>query len=352
MPNLIKPLLPQPLFRNKLPPPPPPPPPLILENIEIKASIENITDLIKLCIKYPLKPSISYNIDMNSLHRIKPALQKLDNMIGMHKLKSTIVDQILYFIQKLHINKKTKEGDFMHTVIYGPPGTGKTEVAKILGEIFSKLNVLSTGKFNKVTRADLIAGYLGQTAIKTKEAIKKSLGGVLFIDEAYALGNEEKRDSFSKECIDTLCEGLSYYKNNLMVIIAGYKEELNKCFFKYNSGLDSRFTWRFHIDDYTAKELKQIFEKKVTDANWSLQQNIKESWFSNNMNYFKYYGRDMETLFTKTKIAHARRVFCKKQKDKTILTSEDLDNGLKLFLDNDEVKTRVKSGHSYSHLYI
>ena len=89
---------------------------------------------------------------MKTIHKIKKPLQNLDNMIGMHKLKESIVDQILFFIQNLHYNKSTKESDFMHTVIYGPPGTGKTEIAKIIGKIFSKLNVLSTGKFKKVTR--------------------------------------------------------------------------------------------------------------------------------------------------------------------------------------------------------
>ena len=101
-------------------------------------------------------------------------------------------------------------------------------------------------KFKKVTRSDLIAGYLGQTALKTQEVIKECLGGVLFIDEAYALGNEQKKDSFAKECIDTLCEGLSDHKENLMVIIAGYEKELQSCFFDYNQGLESRFSWRLH----------------------------------------------------------------------------------------------------------
>ena len=117
---------------------------------------------------------------------------------------------------------------------------------KIIGKIFSKLGILSKKYFKKVTRADLIAGYLGQTAIKTRDVINEAKGGVLFIDEAYALGNPEKRDSFAKECIDTLCEGLSDNKDNLMVIIAGYEKELKDCFFSYNQGLDSRFNWRFN----------------------------------------------------------------------------------------------------------
>ena len=106
---------------------------------------------------------------------------------------------------------------------------------------------------------------MGQTAIQTNKIVKECLGGVLFIDEAYALGNPEKRDSFAKECIDTLCEALSDNKDNLMVIIAGYEKELKKCFFAYNQGLDSRFTWRFKTDDYTSEELFLIFKKKVND---------------------------------------------------------------------------------------
>ena len=330
---------------------PPPAPKFEKKKIYIDIEINEISDILRLCEDYPLKFGIEYNIDMEAIHRIQKPLKQLNNMIGMKKLKGAIVDQILFFIQKLHYNDLTKESDFMHTVIYGPPGTGKTEVAKIMGGIFSKLNVLSSRKFKKVTRADLIAGYLGQTAIKTRDVIKESLGGVLFIDEAYALGNSEKRDSFAKECIDTLCEGLSDHKNNLMVIIAGYEKELKDCFFNYNSGLDSRFTWRFHIDDYNAEELKQIFEKKVNDANWKIKNDIKISWFEKNKGYFKFFGRDMETLFAKTKIAHARRVFCKKKEEKTILIKKDLENGLKMFLENDEVKQR-KNGEFVSHLYI
>ena len=136
-----------------------------------------------------------------------------------------------------------------------------------------------------------------------------------------------------------------------MVIIAGYEKELKDCFFNYNSGLDSRFTWRFHIEDYNAEELKQIFEKKVNDANWKLKDDIKTYWFEKNKEYFKFFGRDMETLFAKTKIAHARRVFCKKKEEKTILIKKDLQNGLKMFLENDEVKKR-KDSEFVSHLYI
>ena len=338
-----------------------------VNKVNINVEINSISDLIKLCNDYKLAENVEYNIDMKSLHKINDDLVDLNNMIGMKTLKENIVDQLLFYLQNLHIYKDTSNGnkranietgDFLHTVIYGSPGTGKTEVAKIIGRIYANLGVIkskpvllsdkkklvsssSRSRFKKVTRSDLIAGYLGQTALKTKDVIKDSLGGVLFIDEAYALGNTEKRDSFAKECIDTLCEALSDNKDSLMVIIAGYEKELNECFFSYNEGLDSRFIWRFKVDDYVAEDLRDIFVKKARDFGWSVNEELHVEWFEKNMKYFKYYGRDMETLFTKTKIAHSRRVFCKPDEIKKKIIMKDLENGFELFIKNEEVKNRV-----------
>jgi SpoVK/Ycf46/Vps4 family AAA+-type ATPase len=309
--------------------------------INVDDEINNIKDVLKIIEKYKVDPYIKYNIDIRSLHEIKEPLEELDQMIGMNDLKNNIVEQILYFVQELHKNKNS-EGDFMHTVIYGPPGTGKTEIAKIMGKIYSKINVLSKGTFKKVTRSDLIAGYLGQTALKTRDVIKSALGGVLFIDEAYALGNPEKRDSFAKECIDTLCEALSDNKSDLMVIIAGYENELNDCFFNYNDGLDSRFTWRFKMDDYSYEDLYNIFSKKVRDIGWEIHENsgITIEWFKKNKEHFKCYGRDIENILAKTKIAHSKRVFCKPENEKKKINLKDLENGFKKYLKNENVKTK------------
>ena len=335
--------------------PPPLPPPtkqLVVERVTICCEINCIADLLRLFQQHPVVENVEYNINMRALHRISEPLRKLDAMIGMESLKENIVDQIIYFIQDLHLkkndngdkgDKKEKGGafnDYMHTVIYGPPGTGKTEVAQLIGSIFSRMGVLRKTKFKKVTRSDLIAGYLGQTAIKTADVIKECLGGVLFIDEAYALGNAEKRDSFSKECIDTLCEALSDHKSDLMVIVAGYEKDLNECFFSANPGLNSRFTWRFKIDNYTPAQLSKIYEKKVQDCGWQLHEPVRADWFESNMCYFKCYGRDMETLLSRAKIAHGRRVFCAADSEKTRLTRADLEKGMTMFLANEEVQQR------------
>ena len=312
------------------------------EMVIINIEINNINDLLSLIEKYPLNDKIEYNINMNSLHKIKEPLIELNNMIGMKNIKENILYQLLYFIQDMH-KIGTNTNDFMHTVIYGIPGTGKTEVAKIIGKIFANLGILKKGTFKKVTRNDLIAGYLGQTAIKTKAVINESLGGVLFIDEVYSLGNTDKKDSFSKECIDTLCEALSDKKDELMVIIAGYEKEINECFFSYNEGLSSRFTWRFNTDEYTSGELYQIFKKKVDNIGWTLDNEITVKWFDKNKKNFKFQGRDMEILLFKTKIVHSKRVFCRPLEEKTKIIVKDLEKGLELFLKNNDVSKNIMS---------
>lgn len=294
------------------------------KHIEVNGDINTLEDLINLTEKYPIYEDLTYDINMKGLHKIKPYLKELITFIGLEELKETVLDQLIYFIH-------SKSDDYLHTVLYGPPGTGKTEVAKILGKIYTKLGILEKGTFIKVTRSDFVAGYLGQTALKTRKLIEDNIGGVIFIDEAYAMGNEEKRDSFSKEALDTLCEMLSNHKSDLMVIIAGYRKELDSCFFSYNPGLESRFAWQYQIHEYDAKQLSLIFKKKLKDDKWELDKNVANSdWFDKNMESFKNYGRDVENLFSKCKICHFRRVFGRKEKIHMI-TEEDLTKGFEKF---------------------
>ena len=313
------------------------------EKRNINKKINNIQDLIDIVNENPIITNIEYNIDILSLHKILPSLNKLNNMIGMEGVKENIVDQLIYYIQELHINKDDTS-DFMHTVLYGPPGTGKTEIAQIIGEIFSSLGILKKNTFRKAIRSDLIAGYLGQTALKTKELINSCIGGVLFIDEAYSLGSHDKRDSYSKECLDVLCEALSAHKNELMVIIAGYEDQLQECFFEANQGLESRFCWRFYTEKYSEKELMQIFQEKVNDIGWTLSiKHLEDSSFKDNIDIFTSYGRDMELLLSKVKICHGRRVFTMTEDKKRDITSDDIDNGIAMFIKHKKKKEDLKN---------
>ena len=278
--------------------------------IEIIEKIERIEDLLLIIDKYEYNEHYEYNIDFHSIVKIKYELDELNNMVGMNRLKQNVLDQLLYFLQKLHLNKDGTS-DYKHTVIYGPPGTGKTEIAKIIGRMYSKIGILSKNQFIKVTRQDVVAGYLGQTAIKTSKVIDAAVGGVLFIDEAYSLASEEKDDSFSKECLDTICEALSSHKNDFMVIIAGYEKELNNTFFRVNKGLESRFIWKLTMEPYSAIDLHKIFELIVKNSDWEFSDNetVRTKWFEQTYKSFTSFGRDMEQLFTYVKICHSRRIY-------------------------------------------
>lgn len=305
------------------------------KNIDL--DVESIDDLIKILNENEYKEDTEYNIDLKSLTNIKDELIQLNSMIGMHNFKNSILDQILYFIQSLHCGK---ESDFKNMILCGPPGAGKTEIAKILGKMYSKIGILKNNVFKKVTRSDLVAGYLGQTAIKTKKVITECLGGCLFIDEAYSLANGDREDSYSKECLDTLCEAMSEHKEDLMVIIAGYEDELYDTFFRANRGLESRFIWRFKIDQYSALELMHIFTKKIKENDWniSVDNKLLSQWFESKKETFKNFGRDMELLFSYTKISHGRRIYGKPNDVRRIINLDDLEKGYKSFLMNSRKK--------------
>ena len=309
----------------------------------------NIRGLIDLAEKYEICDHIEYNIDLKAISKIRVELMELDNMIGMENIKRSVFEQLVYFVQDLHIN--CMGGDFKHTVIMGPPGTGKTRVAKIIGKMYSNLGILKKNTFRKVTRNDLIAGYLGQTAIKTKSVVEECLGGVLFIDEAYSLSCEDQDDMFSKECLDTLCEALSDHKDDLMVIIAGYEDELKNCFFKQNSGLESRFIWRFKMESYNAKELLKIFEIMVIQQGWELDTNkgISDKWFQEKKDNFIGMGRDVEALMTYVKIAHGIRIYGKEKHLRKKISLEDMDNGFKTMLAN---KSKKQEPNFMNSIYI
>ena len=160
------------------------------------------------------------------------------------------------------------------------------------------------------------------------------------------MANKTDTDIYSKECIDTICEALSNHKDDLMVIIAGYEDELEETFFKANCGLKSRFIWKFKIEDYSADEMKRIFDKKVTQQNWSVDCETTK-WFESKMDTFKYFGRDVELLLSYVKICHSRRVFGKDESCKKKITMDDINAGYKVFLENKNSKPKEVDASLY-----
>lgn len=285
-------------------------------------------------------------VDVAALTQALPQLERLNAFIGVGEFKQQLLRQVMYYNQHLHCtnDRETHDGgDYMHAVITGGPGTGKTELAHGLAELFATLGVLKTATVHKVSRADLVAGYLGQTAIKTRDAVEKALDGILFIDEAYSLGGDNANsDSYSKECIDTLCELLSVHRSRLFVIIAGYEADLQRCFFSKNIGLRSRFMWWYHLPDYDPHELMMIFLKQLRDAGWSIGVDADKlnSWFLKNRAIFKYNGRDIQTFMLHVKIAYSERLY-RSGNDNVwkLITMDDIVHAGKAFSEMDATRS-------------
>jgi AAA+ superfamily predicted ATPase len=307
----------------------------------INLNINTLNDLIQVCKDYGTKyeKEYDYQIDLNLLSSMINELEELNKLIGLSNIKNQIIDLILYYALKLD----NKNYDLLHTVIEGEPGTGKTELAEKLAKIYLKMGILKNNVFKKVKRSDLIAGYLGQTAIKTEKILEECKGGVLFIDEAYSLGNadgKEGKDSFSKECIDMINQWLTENKSEFICIIAGYADDLSKSFFSYNNGLERRFPIRFKIDNYTDEELANIFIKKIKEYDWNIDCSNINNIIKSNRKYFKFNGGDMEVLFSKCKITHSKNLLKEENKIKKILTENDINDGIKLFINNPLIKKR------------
>ena len=189
---------------------------------------------------------------------LEEALANLNNLVGLSRVKKQVsdwVDQIKVFKIRTERGMAIPPMSY-HMVFTGNPGTGKTTVARIMAQIYCALGIVSDGHLVEVERSDLVAGYVGQTAPKTQDVIKKAIGGVLFIDEAYSISNG---DAFGEECITTLVKGMEDNYKNLAVIVAGYGDEMAE-FIATNPGLKSRFTNKLHFEDYNPDELYKIFQ--------------------------------------------------------------------------------------------
>jgi hypothetical protein len=205
-------------------------------------------------------------------------LSKLDKLVGLENVKKEI--RTLVNVARVR-EMRRKEGlkvppSGYHMVFVGPPGTGKTTIARLLGSIFHSLGLLSKGHLTEVDRAELVAGYVGQTAIKTDAVVNDALGGVLFIDEAYSLAPEDSGSDFGEEAIETLLKLMEDHRDDLVVIAAGYRERMEH-FIESNPGLRSRFTRFIDFPDYSPDELTAIFTRMVEEDGYTLAPGALES---------------------------------------------------------------------------
>ena len=204
-------------------------------------------------------------------------MNELNQLVGLPKVKEEVRRLVIY--QK--IQAKRKESGLkvpkrtLHMAFMGNPGTGKTTVARIVGRMYYQLGLLSKGHFTEVSRTDLIAGYQGQTALKVKNVIEKAKGGVLFIDEAYSITENDNTDSYGRECLTELTKALEDSRDDLIVIVAGYTDPMNH-FFESNPGLRSRFNYFINFENYSSTELIDILETLAKKDDYQLSNELKE----------------------------------------------------------------------------
>lgn len=247
---------------------------------------------------------IDFNYKEDKSESIEDALKELYSFIGMDSVK----DEVKSLISYVEYQRKLKEEGLggqsklsLHMVMTGNPGTGKTSIARVLGKVYKSIGVLSKGHVIEVSRADLVGEYVGQTAPKTMNCIERALGGILFIDEAYTLSGKGGND-FGQEAIDTILKAMEDYRDNLMVIVAGYKGDMD-IFIQSNPGLQSRFTNKIDFDDYKPTELYSIFKAFCDkdniiisdDAKLELQSTFEMMYLDRSQSFGN--GRDVRNMY-------------------------------------------------------
>lgn len=263
------------------------------------------------------------NHDEKSLDAL---LAQLNQLVGLEKVKNDVTALIhLQEIQRIRKERGLKRLPISkHLVFYGNPGTGKTTVARLLAEIYHAIGILSTGTLVEVDRSGLVGGYVGQTALKTKEVINRAIGGVLFVDEAYSLAYSDSGNDYGREAIDTLLKGMEDNRDDLVVIVAGYPDLMQK-FIDSNPGLRSRFNKYIYFEDYSPEDLLGIFKVLCQNAGYLIDDDtlklvfeLLEDRYNNKTANFAN-GREVRNIFEKIVSNQASRLF-----GKTDISDEEL----------------------------
>lgn len=259
---------------------------------------------------------------------LEELLIELNQLVGLEKVKAKVNDLIAF--QKVQLLRekaglRSQKGT-LHMAFTGNPGTGKTTVARIVGRVYRQLGLLSKGHFIEVSRTDLIAGYQGQTALKVKGVIERAKGGVLFIDEAYSITENDHSDSYGRECLTELTKALEDYREDLVVIVAGYTEPMRH-FFESNPGLKSRFNTFLEFDDYSVDELMKMLRFQCDKNDYKMEEEalsatrrfIQEQERNKGDNFAN--GRLVRNVFEWLIENHARRVCAIDAPDREMLST-------------------------------
>lgn len=302
-------------------------------NEALRKKQETIIELLYKYLGAARVDSIFETLKETSSVTLEESMEQLNSLIGLENVKEQITDLINFNrIQNLRSENGLKKADkTLHLALLGNPGTAKTTVARIIGRMYKSIGLLSKGHFIEAGRTDMIAEYQGQTAIKVKRLVNKAKGGVLFIDEAYSITENDHTDSYGRECLTELTKALEDYRDDLCVIVAGYSEPMEK-FFMSNPGLKSRFNTFIEFKDYDAQELLDILKlfckkndyKLSREAEEKISEHLREKVNAKEENFAN--GRLARNIFDKLTMNHAKRVISSpnlSKEDLSLITAED-----------------------------
>ena len=301
---------------------------------EAKAEAEQAPGFLPDALADAAQDAVTAMKEKKAEEEIDRLTAELDRMVGLHEVKEEIRSLVnLIKVKRLREKYKLPQMNMSyHMVFTGSPGTGKTTVARLVAQIYKELGILSKGTLTETDRSGLVAGYVGQTALKVKEVVERALGGVLFIDEAYALAPENAANDFGGEAIDTLVKLMEDHRDDLVIIVAGYTAEMQR-FLKANTGLYSRFNKFITFADYTEEELLAILDSMTTEAGFCLTEGARkkvEVMLSRmDDTAKKEFGnaRGIRNLFERLVSNQANRIIAydsQSIKDVTVLTEEDV----------------------------
>lgn len=287
--------------------------------------IRTFDDLFRLATH--LEQSSDMYKDCQRLKPLYPVLRELNEMVGLATTKNALCNMILFELQNMPCY-------WRHMVITGDPGMGKTTVATIIAKL---LNLLGQTPSDEITRGNplnMISDYEGQTKSEVNRVVQEALSksGVLLIDEAPALYDKKNRDSYGKKCLDMLMQLMDVHREQLIVIFAGYKHDMETNILQSNDGFRRRIQWYFHMDNYSAEELYKIFLQKIKETSFELSKNTKfnASWFQDNYASFPYFGGSVENMVQKIRIVNTRKTFGF-DSDKTI-SDETIQEGFGMYI--------------------
>ena len=283
--------------------------------IKMEQKQERITELLCKYLGAIKVEGISEELNESSNTSHDELISQLNELVGLENVKQQVADLIDYNqIQNIRAKSGLKNSDkTLHMAFLGNPGTAKTTVARIVGKMYKSIGLLSKGHFIEASRTDLIAEYQGQTAIKVKRLINRAKGGVLFIDEAYSITENHHSDSYGRESLTELTKALEDYRDDLVVIVAGYTDLMEK-FFESNPGLKSRFNTFISFNDYSIDELTRIFTYTCDRNDYTIEDeavekihNLLEAKLKEQEDHFSN-GRFIRNLFDDITMNQSKRL--------------------------------------------